>query len=231
MSQQPDETTGSAPTGAPELDELQRALERATACLEATGLERRGRGALCWEMNPDMQGGIRLQARKKAAGIEITPVAQVVWTPIEELVAIGKGTLYRPWTAMFVTRALIQMTPGGAGTPVIGNDTQDWEAALRALVSRKVIPQIVEMADERALEAQFRKDARGKLGQALRLVALQTWQRGRVDIDQAFADLMALQGEARSRARLKSFLDRLADSPQTAGVLARRRESKGRALV
>ena len=229
MGQSPDQNQSKAAEAA-NLDEVERALELATACLEADGLTRRATGALCWEMNPEMLGGIRLQARQKAGGVEISPVAQVVWTPIEELVAIGKGTLYRPWTPMSVTRALIQLNPGGKNAPLFGGAEAGGEEALLALVNRRVIPQIVEMADERALEAVFRGEARGKLGQALRLVALQTWQRGRVDIDQPFADLMALMSEARSRARLKSFLDRLAASPDTERVLARRRAGGERAL-
>lgn len=206
-------------------DEVDAAIEAATLGLESMGLTRRAQGHLFWQMNDEMLGGIRLQARRRADKVEITPVAQVVWLPIEQLVAIGKGVCFRPWSPMAITRSLIQITPPGQRRASFEPATVTKAAAdLMVQTEEKVIPQIVDMADERVLVESFKAQARDKVGQALRLVAWQTWERGHVDLDQAFADLMAAQPEARSRARLKQFLERLATSEQTQEVLAGKRQ-------
>ncbi|MGH1368976.1 MAG: hypothetical protein ACRBCL_10180 [Maritimibacter sp.] len=206
--------------------DIEAASEFATQTLVDMGLSERAPGHVFWHMNPDMLGGIRLQARARGGKIEMTPVAQVVWLPIERLVAVGKGMKYRPWSPMAITRSLIQISAPGSRPPrFTPGDFAEGASDLMMLAKTKVIPQIVEMADERALRDVFRAQARAKVGQALRLVAYQTWERGRVDLDQAFADLMAGQTEARGRARLRQFLDRLAQSQQTEAILATK--SKG----
>lgn len=201
-------------------------LEACTGQLVALGLERRRRGHAIWSMNAHMWGGIGMQVQTRRGQVLVTPVAQVMWDPVERLVAIGRGREYRPWGPGAVTRATIVVAKSARQAITFEEDQVNGDMLDRfgTLARQHLVARVLDMADERAITAHYSEQVNARGGKAEYLLAIRAWQ-GRAEnrvmaLDRELGWLLTALESETARSRLLAFHDRLIHSDQTAMVLA-----------
>ena len=190
-------------------------LEACTGQLVALGMTRMRRGLAVWQMNDEMWGGIATQIQFMSSGmVRVIPVMQVVWDPVERLVAHGKGMGYRPWGATMVTRSRLVL-PSRAIGPIEFRDPEvDGRMLDRfaRLATGELVPQILDMADERDILRFFLDGAGRGGGRAEHVLAIRAWQKKSLDIVEDYGRLLTVQTLEDHRSRLESFHGRLSTS-------------------
>lgn len=189
-------------------------LEACTGHLVAQGMTRQRRNLAVWQMNDEMWGGISMQVLVKGRRVRVLPSAQVLWEPVEVLVAHGKGEGFRPWTRFSITRSR-QVTPPPAIGPLDFYEPELDGSVLErfAILARQVIVgEVLDLADERALLQHFRKNANKGVGRAEHALAIRAWQKKSLDLEDDYGSLMIEQREDEQRNRLERFHLRLRQS-------------------
>jgi hypothetical protein len=190
-------------------------LEACTGQLVALGLLRRRRGLAVWQMNEEMWGGVGMQVQLTRHGAtRILPVAQLVWDPVERLVAHGKGTGYRPWSPAAITRARVVLPAPDTGpiefiSPEVRGDMLDRFARL---VQSDIVPTILNMADEGEILRHYRAGAGEGVGRAEHALAILAWVTKSLDLGADYGSLLSVQTQDETRSRLQAFHHRLTGS-------------------
>tara|TARA_R100000322_G_scaffold53227_1_gene33018 strand:- start:3480 stop:4148 length:669 start_codon:yes stop_codon:yes gene_type:complete len=192
-------------------------LEACTGQLVALGLTRRRRGLAVWQMNDEMWGGVGMQVQiMRDNSVRVVPVPQVVWDPVERLVAHGKGLGYRPWSPTAITRSRVvlpskQVGPFAFPEPELHGSVLD---RFGSFVRAKLIPVVLEMADEREILRHYRREAPKGVGRAEHALAILAWTSKTLDLTEDFGSLLSVQPEEEKRARLEAFHHRLCGSEE-----------------
>lgn len=199
-------------------------LEACTGQLVAQGLTRRRRGLAIWRMNDEMWGGVGMQVQVVRGGgaVRIVPIPQVVWEPVERLVAHGKGHGYMPWSPTAITRSGTLAPPKQVG-PFEFREPEVRGAMLDrfgTFVQVRLIPHVLEMADERAILRHYRAQATKGPGRAEHALAIRAWQTKSLDLFEDFGSLLSVQSGEEPRARLSAFHHRLTGSEEVRALLA-----------
>lgn len=198
-------------------------LEACTGQLVALGLMRRRRGLAVWQMNDEMWGGVGMQAQFLRSGaMRVIPVPQVVWDPVEQLVAHGKGTGYRPWSATAITRSRVVLPEKRMG-PFEFRDPEVQGAMLDkfgVFVRQRLIPTILEMADEREILRHYRAEAYKGLGRAEHALAILAWTHKSLELEDDLGSLLRQQTQDETRASLEAFHHRLRGSEEARALIA-----------
>lgn len=189
-------------------------LEACTGHLVALGMTRWRRNLAVWSMNDEMYGGISMQVQTRTGVVTVIPIAHVLWEPIEQLVAHGKGKRFTPWGRMSITRSRPVVPPRQVGRfefkePVIDGIVLERFARF---AQRKVVREVLDLADERALLSHFRSNANKGGGRAEHALAIRAWQTKSLDLSEDYGSLLTAQTDFTYRVRLERFHHRLVAS-------------------
>lgn len=196
-------------------------LEACTGQMVALGMSRLRRNLAVWRMNEDMLGGVGLQIQLRANRVRVVPIAHVVWEPVERLVALGQGRDYRPWQTHGVTRSSA-VSPGRR----IGSlDFKEPEIDGMMLerfsrhAQQSVVPQVLELADERALLSFFRSGSVRTPRKAEYVLAIRAMQERSFDLGGDLGRLLTATGSDQSKRRIVDFHSVLSQSQDARAIL------------
>ena len=206
----------------PMTEHTKAVLEAATSQLVALGLTRRRRGLAVWQMNDELWGGIGFVSQAHETRVRLLVVPQLVWEPIEQLVAHGKGLEYRPWNPSFVTRSDILPPLKGEGglafeVPEVDSATLN---RLKQFVAAEAIPRVLEMADLRDLASYFSDEAPRGGGRAERALAIEAWKKRSLELRDEYVTLRATQMRQENRTRFEQFYNQLCGSTDAWNVFS-----------
>ncbi|MBV7409875.1 hypothetical protein [Maritimibacter sp. DP1N21-5] len=205
------------------MDEHTKAvLEACTGQLVALGMTRQRRGLAVWQMNDEMWGGIAMQVRLHGSGmVRVIPVLQIVWEPVEMIVACVRGLGYRPWGPASVTRSRLKLPSREIGPVEFRNPEVDGRVLDRfaQLSKKELVPAILDLADERHILQFFREGAGRGGGRAEHVLAIRAWQTRSLDVVEEYGRLLTLQTENDHRSRLEAFQSRLTASAEVQAIL------------
>lgn len=196
-------------------------LEACTGQLVALGLTRTRRSLAVWAMNDEMLGGVSLQVQVQGRQVIVVPVANVVWLPVEQLFARGRGQDFRPWTRFSITLRRPVMPPRTIGAFRFTDPEIDSRVLEKFghFARHRLIGEVLELAEERRILRHYRTDAITGAAQAGRALAIKAWQSRTLDLDAEMHRLRAGLARDDARDRLERFHARLVSSPGAQALL------------
>lgn len=199
-------------------------LDECTAMLVESGLQRKRRGLVIFDVAPEMTGAVAVSSRglgTAAGDIEILPYAQVFWRPVEELYALGEGRKYRFTELPTMTQPVSVQLPEERPFYFQPDWPIEEETSRFALhVQRFVVPRVKELAHPECVIARFREGIAYGGGFPERYLAMRAWQVRSVALDAEFDWVMSQLSDAEFQDRLATFYQVLKRCEIVAAILA-----------